>query len=255
MYFYEFVSCISLKSNRLWLALGNVRWGIGGVGALDCPSASAYQLLTTLLYFSAFVNCISPKSPSLITLHSSYWPLSQLEYSLIPEFRKQRQIRFCYWSQFSIVTFGFSWLVKKGEYSDKKNIWRTIWAENGGMPWDLIKFLSASNPTTRMRNCSFSSFPWHKISGSLFLFPYSLNMVKWISSNLLTLFMTTWIQYNVKKVRFSEFFVFLEHFWICMCHTAWAWRAGRLKPRGSKYLQRKLQLEVRVRRSPRLQVS
>ena len=174
MYFYDFVSCISLKSNRLWLAVGNVRWGIGGVGALDCPSASAYQLLTTLLYFSAFVNCISPKSPSLITLHSCYWPLSQLEYSLIPEFRKQRQIRFCYWSQF--VTYGFSRLVKKWEYSDKKNIWRTIWVETGGMQWDLIKFLSASNPTTRMRNRS-SSSPWHKKSGSLFLFLYFLNMV------------------------------------------------------------------------------
>ena len=116
MCFCDFVSCISLKSNRLWMAGGMSGEGSGELVLLighhhrSSPCIPATDHSAVFLWF-----CQLYFSKITITHHSAFLLLtpSQLEYYLIRDFRKQRQIEFCFDNNFPLSLLGCSWLVKK----------------------------------------------------------------------------------------------------------------------------------------------
>ena len=83
-----------------------------------------------------------------------------------------------------------------------------FWMEamNGKTPTMLqnLKQNNSNNQTTRMPYSSSVCPPLSQKSGSLFLLYFS-NNVKWICPKVLTVFLTTWLPYFLKIVRFPDF--------------------------------------------------
>ena len=66
----------------------------------------------------------------------------------------------------------------------------------------MFQFLKWHSTNINLLECPIPAPPRHKKYGSLLFLLYFSNMVKWISPNLLTVFLTTWLRYFLKIVKF-----------------------------------------------------